>query len=126
MRDNQNGGDGRDKIRINDLAIPCIVGTEDFEREIRQKIIVNLEIITDSRRAGKTDDLNDTIDYSKLSEDIYSLVTEEEAYLIEVLAQEIADLTLGFDGAREVTVSVQKPAALPLARSAEVEITRDA
>ena len=126
MREKPNGSTDQDKIKINDLTIPCTVGTEDFEREMKQKLIVSLEIVTDATTAGMTDDLGDTIDYSKLSDDIYEMVAQEKPYLIEAAAQQIARLALSFEGAREVTVFVQKPSALPLARSAEVEITRSA
>ncbi|MBS3812371.1 dihydroneopterin aldolase [Candidatus Bipolaricaulota bacterium] len=126
MREKPNGSTDQDKIKINDLTIPCTVGTEDFEREMKQKLIVSLEIVTDATTAGITDDLGDTIDYSKLSDDIYEMVAQEKPYLIEAAAQQIARLALSFEGAREVTVFVQKPSALPLARSAEVEITRSA
>ncbi|MFP3953049.1 MAG: dihydroneopterin aldolase [Candidatus Bipolaricaulota bacterium] len=126
MREKPGGSTDQDKIKINDLTIPCTVGTEDFEREMKQKLIVSLEIVTDATTAGMTDDLGDTIDYSKLSDDIYEMVAQEKFYLIEAAAQQIARLALSFEGAREVTVFVQKPSALPLARSAEVEITRSA
>lgn len=115
----------KDKIRINELSVPCTVGTEDFERERKQNLIIDLEITTDLTDAGRTDNLPSTLDYSKLTEEIYRTISREKPFLIERAAQLAADICLSYETVEKATVSIKKPSALPLASSAEVQISRE-
>lgn len=122
-----NGGfseDEMDRIKINDLSVGAIIGTEDYERESRQELILTLTIYTDLERAGNTDDLKYTLDYSELESRIREMVRSSSFRLVEALAGEVARMALEMEGAEKVRVSVKKPAALNMAGSAEVEITR--
>lgn len=123
--DSSNKKDSLDKIKINDLSIPCIIGTEPHEREDKQKIIFNLTLFVNLQEAGKTDDLSKTVDYSKLSQEIYEMVTRTNFHLIETLAHRIANMVLKHDHVKKVIVSLKKPSALPLANSTEVQIARE-
>ncbi len=114
-----------DKIRINDLSVGAIIGTEDYERESRQELILSVTVYTDLARAGNTDGLEYTLDYSELESRIRKMVRKSSFQLLEALAEEVAGLALGMRKARKVKVSVKKPAALNMTRSAEVEITRE-
>lgn len=123
--DSSNKKNSMDKIKINDLSIPCIIGTEPHEREDKQKIIFNLTLFVNLQEAGKTDDLSKTVDYSKLSQEIYEMVTRTNFHLIETLAYRVADMVLKHDHVKKVIVSLKKPSALPLANSTEVQIARE-
>ncbi|MFB6290990.1 MAG: dihydroneopterin aldolase [Candidatus Bipolaricaulia bacterium] len=114
-----------DKIKINDLSIRTIIGTEGYEREDEQEVIVNLTLFVEDIKAGDTDELRDTVDYSKLKNEIYGTVKDSEFKLIESLAEEIAGIALDYVGVARTKVSVQKPSALRFTRSAEVEIVRE-
>lgn len=114
-----------DKIKINDLSIRTIIGTEEYERETRQEVVVNVTLFTDVTEAGKTDELKKTIDYSKLKKEIYKMAVDSEFQLIESLAEEIARIALAYNGVDRTKVSVQKPSALRFTSSAEVEIIRE-
>ncbi|MBS3786810.1 dihydroneopterin aldolase [Candidatus Bipolaricaulota bacterium] len=114
-----------DKIKINDLSIRTIIGTEEYEKESSQEVVVNVTLFTDVTEAGKTDELSDTIDYSKLKNEIYEMAVDSGFQLIESLAEEIAKISLAYDGVVRTKVSVQKPSALRFTRSAEVEIIRE-
>lgn len=113
-----------DKIKINDLSVRTIIGTEDYEREARQEVIVNVTLFTDVSEAGNTDELTNTVDYSELKNEIHEMTVESEFKLIESLAEEIARIALAYPGVVRTKVSVQKPSALRFTRSAEVEIVR--
>lgn len=113
-----------DRIKINDLSVRAIIGTEDYEREARQELLLNLTLFTDVKKAGKTDELQYTIDYSRLKENIVEMVDQSNFQLIEALAEEIARIALRCERVEKVKVSVSKPGALNLAGSAEVQITR--
>ncbi len=114
----------RDVIEIRDLHLRTIIGINDWERKDKQDVLINLKIYTDTRRAGETDRIEDTLNYRTLTKRIIHLVETSRFYLVEKLAEEIARVcVLEFDVPR-VEVRVEKPAALRFARSVGVHIQR--
>ena len=113
-----------DLIKINDISVGAIIGTEDYEREAKQELILNITIFTDLKKAGNSDSLAHTIDYSALESRVRSIVENSRFQLIEALAEKVARMALELDKASKVRVSVKKPSALNMTGSAEVEITR--
>lgn len=113
-----------DKIYIRDMALSCIIGTKPGEREQKQEVIINITLECDLASAGRSDKLGDTINYNTLKKEIVALVEGSEFFLIEKLADRIANLCLENDRVQAVTVAVDKPAALAEARTVAVEIYR--
>lgn len=113
-----------DLIKINDISVGAIIGTEDYEREAKQELILNITIFTDLKKAGNSDSLAHTIDYSALESRVRDMVENSSFQLIEALAEKVARMALELDKASKVRVSVKKPSALNMTGSAEVEITR--
>jgi dihydroneopterin aldolase len=113
-----------DSIFIEDLQITCVVGVADWERRTRQKIVVSVELRTDTRAAGGADSLEATIDYASACEGITQIAVEGQFKLIETLAEEIAKWLLQTFAASAVAVEVKKPRALSEAASAGVRIER--
>ena len=113
-----------DKIYIRDLSIRCIIGVNQEERTEKQDVIINVILFTDTRKAGQTDDLDDSVDYKKVKKTILSLVENSEFLLIEKLADEIAKVCLDDSKVQKVNVTVDKPGVLRYTRSVAVEIVR--
>jgi D-erythro-7,8-dihydroneopterin triphosphate epimerase len=113
-----------DRVFIRDLAIRCIIGIDEHERQERQDVLVHITMHTDLRKAGRTDALEDTIDYRALKKQILHLAQESRFRLIEALAQSIADECLRHDRVERVEVAVEKPGALRFARTVGVQIAR--
>ncbi len=113
-----------DRILIKDLLLRGIIGINDWEREKQQDILINLEIWTDMRAAGRSDDMADSINYRTLTKDVVRVVETGAFYLVERLATELARLCVVDHGADRVVVRVEKPGALRFARSVGVEIER--
>ncbi len=113
-----------DKIHIRDLALRCIIGVNHDERTVKQDVIINVILFTDTRRAGQTDILEDSVDYCTVKKAILSLVENSEFMLIEKLADEIAKVCLDDSKVQKVKVTVDKPGALRYTRSVAVEIVR--
>ena len=113
-----------DRIEIKDLLLRTIIGINDGERHDRQDVVINLVLYTDTRAAGRTDDLNGTIDYRALTKRVIGLVEGSHFYLIERLAAEIAALCLEEARLERVRVTVEKPGALRFARSVGVTLER--
>lgn len=113
-----------DKIYIRELVLSCIIGVFPEERIKKQEIIMSLCLETDLRKAGTTDDLNDTVDYKAIKLGIIRMVEASEYQLIESIAERTAEICLADKKVRRVTVTIDKPGCLRFARSAAVEITR--
>lgn len=114
-----------DKIFINDLLARCNIGVREEERKEKQDVIINLSLYTDLEKAGKSDRLEDTVNYSRLKGRILDMAESSRFKLIETLAERIAGICLANSAVKKVKVSVEKPGALRFARSAAIEITRD-
>jgi len=113
-----------DKIYIRDLSIRCIIGVNEDERTEKQDVVINVILFTDTRKAGQTDALEDSVDYKKVKKAILSLVESSEFLLIEKLADEIAKVCLDDSKVQKVNVTVDKPGVLRYTRSVAVEIVR--
>ncbi len=113
-----------DKIHIRELRVHCIVGIFPEEREKKQEIELNITLYTNLSDAGKSDAITDTVDYKEIKLRVLEMVEGSSFYLIERLAQAVADLCLEAPRVEAVTITLDKPGALRFARSVAVEITR--
>ena len=114
-----------DKITIQDLALRCIIGLYPEEREKKQDVIINVTMETDLRAAGKSDDLNDTVDYKTIKLNILDFVENSSFNLIESLAEGVAQICLADSKVQSATVTIDKPGALRFCKSVAVEVTRN-
>ncbi len=113
-----------DRIRICDLLVRCILGINESERREKQDVLINLTIYTDMRKAGKSDRIEDSVDYRALKKRVLAMVEASQYFLEEALADAVAELCLSQPRVLQVEVRVEKPNALRFARSVAVEITR--
>ncbi|MBN2386765.1 MAG: dihydroneopterin aldolase [Anaerolineales bacterium] len=113
-----------DKILISDLREGCIIGVHAWERQAPQEVVINIELTTATRRAARSDDIADCIDYDALTREVSALVKRVQRFTVEALAEDIADLCLHRSGVRRVRVRVEKPGAVPRTGSVGVEIER--
>jgi FolB domain-containing protein len=113
-----------DTIFLRDLMVDCIIGVNPDERVERQMLILNLELGLDLAAAGRSDNLADTINYKDIQDRVVAEAESSHCLLIERLAQRLADVCLGDPRVMTVTVTIDKPRALRLARAAAVRITR--
>jgi len=113
-----------DKVIIKDLLARGVIGVNDWEREIRQDILINIELITDTRRAAETDDIADCVSYSDLARKVLAHAESAARFTVEALANDLAKICLAEKNVQRVTVRVEKPGAVRFARSVGVEIER--
>ena len=113
-----------DQILIRDLQFRCIVGIDPEERRDKQDITAQITLDVDLRKACRTDAIEDTVDYKALKKDILRVAENSQFYLIEALAQHIADICLAREQVARVEVIVEKPGALRFARTVAVRIIR--
>lgn len=113
-----------DKILIKDLLIRGVIGISEREREQPQDILVNIEISADISTAGKTDDVEDSVNYRTIAKKVLAHTETIKRYTVEALAEDIARLCLEDKKVQSVLVRVEKPGAVRFSRSVGVEIVR--
>jgi len=100
-----------DTISITGLRLTGYHGVFEHEKRDGQEFLVDLEIELDLSSAGNTDELQNTLDYSVVVDEVAQRVTGESVDLIETLAHDIAQLVLSHPQPAAVTVTVHKPQA---------------
>jgi dihydroneopterin aldolase/D-erythro-7,8-dihydroneopterin triphosphate epimerase len=113
-----------DRILIQDLWLRTIVGINEEERRDRQDVLINLALHVDTRAAGRSDAIEDAVNYRTLTKRVIALVEGSRFHLVEKMAAEIAAICLEDSGVQAATVRVEKPGALRFSRSVGVEIHR--
>lgn len=117
IRRQQNGG-SMDKIIIKNLEVFANHGVFPEETALGQKFIVSAELLTDTRKAGKTDELEASIHYGLVSAEITKYMKDHTCKLIEAAAEGVAEhLLLTYPLMRGISLEIKKPWApvgLPL------------
>ncbi|MHB0858104.1 MAG: dihydroneopterin aldolase [Anaerolineae bacterium] len=114
----------KDQIMIRDLRLRTVIGVHDYERVGPREVLANVVLYTDTRTAGASDRIEDTIDYSEVSKRIVALAERSSFLLVEKLAEEIAALCLEDPRVKRVGVTLEKPGAVRFSRSVGVHIER--
>ena len=113
-----------DRIDISELLIRGIVGIKKEERIKKQDIIINVSIHADLKKACLSDQIDDTIDYKTVKNEIIKLVESSNYFLVERLAEKIAETCLRHKQVEKVKINVQKPGALRFAKTVGFTICR--
>ena len=113
-----------DSILINDLLVRGVLGVNDWERENKQDILINIVLRTDLRAGALRDNLEDSVNYRTVAKRVTEHVESSTRFTVEALAEDIAQLCLSMPKVTRVRVRVEKPGAVRFARSVGVEINR--
>jgi len=113
-----------DIVFLHGLQVDCVVGLWDWERAIRQRIIIDLDMATDIEKTAASGKLEDTIDYSAVSKRIQTLVVEGKFELVETMAEKIAETLMGEFSIPWCRVRINKRGAVTGATDVGVIIER--
>jgi 7,8-dihydroneopterin aldolase/epimerase/oxygenase len=113
-----------DRIFLRGLTAECIIGFIDWERRVKQTVVVDLEIPVDCRHAALTDAVADTVDYKKVAKRVLAFIEASEFKLVETLAQRLALLLLEEFPLEWIRLSINKPGAIRNSRDVGVSIER--
>ena len=114
-----------DRIELSGMSFWGRHGVRDAERANAQEFRVDIEVEADLEKAGSSDDLGDTVDYTRLRGIAKEVVEGPPAHLLESLAQRIAGRALEVPRVRAVTVRITKrPASMQPIDGASVRIER--
>ena len=113
-----------DIVFIRDLRIETVIGIYDWEREIRQTVILDLEMGADVARAASSDHIDDTLDYKAVAKRLIGFVEASEFQLVETLAERCAQIVREEFGVQWVRLTLNKIGAVSSARDVGVIIER--
>jgi dihydroneopterin aldolase len=113
-----------DKIFLDELKIETIIGLWEWERQIRQTVVIDLEMSADIAKAAVNDDVADTLNYKLVAKRLQEFVGESSFKLVETLAERVAGIIRDEFDVAWVKVKVHKPGAIRGSRDVGVIIER--
>ena len=113
-----------DIVFIRQLEIETVIGIYDWERKIRQTVVLDLEMSTDVRRAAASERIQDALDYKAVAKRLQQFVSESEFQLVETLAERCAEIVLGEFSVDWVRLTLNKRGAVTGAQDVGVIIER--
>ena len=113
-----------DIIFLSEMKIDTVIGIWDWERKIRQTVVIDLEMAADIRKAAASDSVDDTLNYKLVAKRVQEFVGDSEFQLVETLAEKIAAIINDEFAVPWVRVRVNKPGAIRGARDVGVVIER--
>ena len=113
-----------DRVFISGLSVDALIGVYDWERRIRQTLVLDIEMAWDNRPAAASDDVALALDYASVSQRVTGYIQSSEFELIEALAEKVAELILSEFGVPWLSLRLAKPGAVAHAREVGVVIER--
>ena len=113
-----------DIIYINDLRIETVIGIFDWERRIKQTVVLDIEMAGDCRKAAENDSVDDTVNYKSVAKRLIAFVGDSEYQLVETLAERCAEIVVNEFQVPWVKLRINKQGALRGARDVGVIIER--
>ena len=113
-----------DQIFLTGLTTECIIGIWDWERRVKQKVVIDLEMGADIRKAAASDAIEDTLDYKKVSKRLLQFVADSQFQLVETLTERIAEIVVTEFGVPWVRVKLNKQGAIRGSRDVGILIER--
>ncbi|NOX42966.1 MAG: dihydroneopterin aldolase [Gammaproteobacteria bacterium] len=114
----------KDIVFLHDLTIETIIGIYDWERRIKQAVILDLDMATDVKKAASSDHIDDAIDYKAVAKRLIEYVSENHFQLVETLAERVTELVLTEFGVKWVKLRVNKKGAVRYAGDVGIIIER--
>ena len=117
---------GSDKIVISAIDCVAAIGVTPEERTIKQRLSIDVEILTDAARAAHSDSLRDALDYSRIATLVMEVCRSRDFHLIETLAELLASRILADFPTPQVRIIVRKlsPVVEPRVSHVSIEIVR--
>lgn len=113
-----------DIVFIEQLSVITTIGVYDWEQTIEQKLVFDIEMAWDNRKAAGSDDVKDCLSYADVSEAVLQHVGGGRFALVERVAEEVAELLLARFNSPWIRLKVSKPGAVAQAANVGVIIER--
>ncbi len=113
-----------DTIFLRDLEVEATIGIYEWEKRIRQKVRIDLEMSTDIAKAAATDAIEDTLNYKKIAKRITQFVQDSHYELVETLIEKVAEILLNEFQVPWLRLTISKPGAVRGSRDVGITIER--
>ncbi len=113
-----------DIVFLHEMKVDTVIGIWEWERKIRQTVVIDLEMAADIRKAAASDSIDDALNYKLVAKRLQKFVGDSEFQLVETLAEKIAAIVMDEFGVSWVRVKLNKPGAIRGARDVGVVIER--
>ena len=106
------------------MKTETIVGIFEWERQVKQAVVVDIEFSADIAKAALSDSIDDTLNYKGVAKRVLAFVDESSFHLVETLAEHVAMLILEEFGVSWVSITLSKPGAIRGSRDVGVMLER--
>lgn len=113
-----------DIIFIQGLRAEAQIGVYDWEQQIKQPLVFDIEMAWNAKKAAQTDDLRYTLNYAEVSERVIAFAASQPFLLIERLAYELADYLRAEYNLTWIKITLHKPTAVQAAQSVGIIVER--
>ncbi|MBV1790216.1 dihydroneopterin aldolase [Marinobacterium sp. D7] len=113
-----------DRVYIRGLEVETIIGIYDWERVTPQLLVIDLEMAWDISEAARSEDIEAALNYKSVSDRVIEHVQANHCLLIETLAEQLAALVMSEFSVPWLCLELNKPGAVPAARTVGVRIER--
>ena len=113
-----------DTVFITGLKAASVIGVYDWERDIRQTLVIDLKLEADFKGAAQSDALEDALDYAAISQRVIAACEESRFQLLEALAEHLAAIVLAEFSVERLRMAITKPGAVAEADGVGVVIDR--
>ena len=113
-----------DIVFLRGLAIETTIGFFEWERHVKQTVVLDMEFPVDCARAASSDTVQDTVDYKSIAKRVLAFVGESQFELVETLAHRLALMLLAEFPLDWVRVRLNKPGAIRHSSDVGVAIER--
>lgn len=113
-----------DTVLIKALRLDASIGVFEWEKQIKQSLVFDVELYTDFTKAARTDAIQDAVDYAAVCHEIETLLSQRHYQLLEYLAEHICQHLLAHFAIRALTLAIYKPGAVANTEHVGVRIVR--
>ena len=115
-----------DIVFIRELRADTVIGVYDWEREVRQSVVLDLEMASDNKLAARADNISDALDYAAVSGRLLEFIENSQFQLLETMAEQVAAIVLDEFNVPWLRLRLCKPGAVAQAKDVGVLIERGA
>ncbi|HEY6131507.1 MAG TPA: dihydroneopterin aldolase [Halioglobus sp.] len=109
-------------VYIRGLRAQAVIGVYEWERNLRQSLVLDLEMASDTARAAASDEIADALDYAAVASSVVALVEGSEYQLLETLGEAVVQMIVRDFGAPWLRLRLSKPGAVAEAEDVGVII----
>ncbi len=113
-----------DVIFIEGLTVKAVIGLYDWERAIKQPVIIDMALYTNTKQVAQSHSLANGVNYKAVCNDVTNWTQTLQAELVEELAEHLANKLLDKYQISKVSIKIGKPIAITEANMVGVQITR--